>query len=77
GLSTSRKVGNAVVRNRIRRQVREWFREKRHALPKSLDLVVIARKQAAHRTSGDLQRSLDLLVEKNPQTQRLEPGVTS
>ena len=77
GLSTSRAVGHAVVRNRIRRQVREWFREKRHAFPNSMDLVVIARKQAAHRPSRDLQRSLDQLVERNPQMQRFTSGATS
>ena len=77
GLSTSRAVGNAVVRNRIRRQVREWFREKRHAFPNSMDLVVIARKQAAHRPSRDLRRSLDQLVERNLQMQRFASGTTS
>jgi ribonuclease P protein component len=43
GLSVSRKVGNAVVRNRIRRLYREAFRLTRSEIPKGLDLVLIPR----------------------------------
>ena len=70
GLSTSRAVGNAVVRNRIRRQVREWFRREREKLPASLDLVVIARKRAATLETAEIFRSLDRLV--SPLSENLE-----
>ena len=43
GLSTSRKVGNAVRRNRIRRLLREAFRLMQHDFPAGYDLVVVVR----------------------------------
>jgi ribonuclease P protein component len=43
GLSTPRKVGIAVRRNRIRRLLRESFRSLQHDLPGGYDLVVVVR----------------------------------
>lgn len=43
GVTASTRVGNAVVRNRVRRRIREIFRKDRNVLPQSIDLVVIAR----------------------------------
>lgn len=47
GLTVSRKVGNAVVRNRVKRRIREWFRASRATWPGAWDIVVIARREAA------------------------------
>src|SRR4051812_37276340 len=43
GLSVSKKVGNAVVRNRTRRRLRETYRLVREQLLAGFDLVVVAR----------------------------------
>ena len=57
----SRKVGNAVVRNYIKRNVREWFRRSRS--PRGpLDLVVIARRDAAGLSGSEIPGELESLV---------------
>jgi ribonuclease P protein component len=47
GVTVSRRVGGAVVRNRVKRLVREVFRTTKHALPHDLLLVVVAKPEAA------------------------------
>jgi ribonuclease P protein component len=47
GITASRRVGPAVVRSRVKRRIREWFRHHREDLPLSRDIVVIARPSAA------------------------------
>jgi ribonuclease P protein component len=51
GITVSSKVGNAVVRNRIKRGLREFFRRRRAELGKGVDFLVIARKSAAELSS--------------------------
>lgn len=62
GMTTSRKVGNAVARNRIRRRIRGWFRVRRDELEDNVDIVVIARRPAAELTTDEIYRELDRLL---------------
>jgi ribonuclease P protein component len=47
GITVSRKVGNSVVRNRVKRQLREGIRCQRAALVGRWDVVLIANPRAA------------------------------
>ncbi len=58
GISASRRLGGAVVRNRWKRLVREAFRLTRSRLPPGIDLVVVPRP--------DVQPALAALLETLP-----------
>lgn len=58
GTTVSRKVGNAVVRNHCKRQLKEFFRRIRHLLNTSLELSILARPGAAKLTSQQVRQEL-------------------
>ena len=58
GLITSKKLGGAVVRNRIRRSLRQIVREEQLQLADGLLLVIIGRWRAPQATLAELRHDL-------------------
>jgi len=71
GIVVSRKVGNAVVRNRVRRRLREALRARvrQRGLapggPSGVDLVIIARPEAAKAGYAELRDALDRALDRS------------
>lgn len=64
GITVSKKLGHAVVRNRIRRRVREIYRLNEEKFQPGWDIVVVVRTKAIHANFSKLTNAYLQLAEK-------------
>lgn len=62
GVITGRKLGNAVLRNRARRLLREAFRMHQQDLREPVDLILIARASIVGRNFSEVDRDFQSLL---------------
>ncbi len=64
GITVSKKLGHAVVRNRVRRRIREAYRLNEEKFRSGWDIVVVARSKAVSADFDTLTKSLLSLARK-------------
>lgn len=64
GLSVGKKIGNAVMRNRIKRYLRQAFQELEGKVLPTYDMVIIARQPTKRMNSYDIKKSLVHLLSR-------------
>ena len=64
GITTSKKIGNAVKRNRARRVIRESFYSLRKNIKNGYDLVFVARGRTSKVKMGEVLKDITYHLEK-------------
>lgn len=65
GVTASRKLGNAVLRNRVKRLVREAFRRHKLLFPEGHDFVFVAKRNATEAAYDQVVREIERLCRKH------------
>ena len=73
GITITAKVGKAVIRNRIKRHIREFFRLHRHEITGCWDINIIAKHAAGNAKAGrDLYDSLRAIFDRIQEFDKLK-----
>jgi ribonuclease P protein component len=75
GITVSGRVGNAVVRNRVRRRLKEALRARLDRLTPGFDVVLIARPPSAAVPWTELCSALDSVLVRSGATRPTPPSV--
>lgn len=72
GLTVSAKLGHAVVRNKLRRRLRECYRLHESEFRRGYHMVIVARSRAVKASYAELEKSLLKLAAKQSLLQEAE-----
>ncbi|MBI3652822.1 MAG: ribonuclease P protein component [Acidobacteria bacterium] len=64
GITATRKMGNAVARNRARRLVREVFRKNQRLVPSGIDIIINVKSALAEVAYKDLESDFISFLER-------------
>lgn len=65
GITVSTKIGNAVIRNRVRRRIKEAYRLLEDNVAPGYNIVIVARSNAKDAPMPEIKNSLEKLLKKS------------